>query len=62
LERRRVFAGNDLGLCVNAGFQGIEADDCLAFSGAWASRFLRVGGIQPTPGLMALDTRLTIHR
>ena len=42
-ERRRVFAGNDLGLCVNAGFQGIEADCGLALGRAWACGFLRVG-------------------
>jgi len=44
-ESRRVFAGDDLGLCVDAGFQGIEADCGLALGGAWASRFLRVEAV-----------------
>ena len=36
-ESRGVFAGDDLRLCVNAGFQSIEADSGLALDGAWAS-------------------------
>ena len=36
-ESRGVFAGNDLRLCVDAGFQGIEADSGLALDRAWAS-------------------------
>ena len=41
-EGRGVFAGDDLGLGVDAGFQGIEADCVLALSGGWTSGFLRV--------------------
>jgi len=41
-ESRGVFAGDDLGLSVDAGLEGIEADCGLALSGAWTSRFLRV--------------------
>jgi hypothetical protein len=36
-ESRGVFAGNDLRLSVDAGFQGIEADSGPALDGAWAS-------------------------
>jgi hypothetical protein len=35
-ESRGVFAGDDLGLSVDAGFEGIEADSGPALSGAWA--------------------------
>ena len=41
-ESRGVLAGDDLGLGVNAGFQGIEADCGLALSGAWTSGSLRI--------------------
>jgi hypothetical protein len=41
-EDRGVFAGDDLGLGVDAGFQGIEADCGLTLSGGWTSGFLRV--------------------
>jgi len=41
-ESRGVFAENDLRLCVNAGFQGIEADRGLALDGAWTGGFFRV--------------------
>jgi hypothetical protein len=41
-ESRGVLAGDDLGLGVNAGFQGIEADCGLALSGAWTCGFLRI--------------------
>jgi len=44
-ESRGVFAGDDLGLCVDAGFQGIEADCGLALSGGWTSGFLRVEAV-----------------
>ena len=41
-EGRGVFAGDDLGLGVDAGFQGIEADGGLALDGAWTGGFLRI--------------------
>ncbi|MGA2769174.1 MAG: hypothetical protein ABSG26_00015 [Bryobacteraceae bacterium] len=44
-EGRGIFAGDDLGLGVNAGFQGIEADSGLALDGAGTSRFLGVEAI-----------------
>jgi hypothetical protein len=44
-ESRGVFAGDDLGLGVNAGFQGIEADSGLALDGAWTSGFFRVEAV-----------------
>jgi hypothetical protein len=45
VESRGVFAGDDLGFGVNAGFQGIEADGGPALRGAWAGRFLRIEAI-----------------
>jgi hypothetical protein len=44
-ESRGVFAGDDLGLSVDAGFQGIEADCGLALDGGWTSGFLRVEAV-----------------
>ena len=41
-ELVRIFAGDDLGFGVNAGFQGIEAGRGLALGGAWAGGFLGV--------------------
>jgi hypothetical protein len=37
-----IFAADDLGLSINAGFQGILGRDGLAFRGTGAGRFLRV--------------------
>ena len=39
-ESRGIFAGDDLGLGVNAGLQSIEADSGPALSGAWTCGFL----------------------
>ena len=39
---RGVFAADDGGLSINAGFQGIHADDGLALEGARTGGFLRV--------------------
>ena len=44
-EGRGVFAGDDLGLSVDAGFQGIEADCGLALDGGWTSGVLRVEAV-----------------
>jgi hypothetical protein len=44
-EGRGVFAADDLGFGVNAGFQGIEADDGFAFDGARTGGVLRVEAI-----------------
>ena len=45
IEGMGVFAADDLGLGVNAGFQGIEAGDGLALDGAWAGGFLSVAAV-----------------
>jgi hypothetical protein len=45
-ESRGVFAGDDLGLGINAGFQGIEADSGLALDRAWTWGFLRIESIR----------------
>jgi hypothetical protein len=44
-ESRGVFAGDDLGLSVNAGLEGIEADSGLALGRARTGRFLRIEAI-----------------
>ena len=44
-EGRGIFAGDDLGLSVDAGFEGIEADGGLALCGGWTSRFLSIESI-----------------
>jgi hypothetical protein len=44
-EGRGVFAADDLGFGVNAGFQGIEADDGLALDGSRTCGVLRVEAI-----------------
>jgi hypothetical protein len=42
LKGRGVLAGDDLGLSVNAGFEGIETDSGLALDGARTRGFLRI--------------------
>jgi hypothetical protein len=44
-EGRGIFAGDDLGLCVDAGLEGIEADSGLALWRARAGRFLSIESI-----------------
>ena len=41
-EFRGIFAGDDLGAGVEAGFEGIAAGGGLALGGAWAGGFLGV--------------------
>jgi len=45
IQSRGVFAADDLGFGVNAGFQGIEADSGFALGRARAGGFLRVEAI-----------------
>jgi len=44
-ESRGVFTGDDLGVGINAGFQGIEADCGLALDGAWTGGSSRIGAV-----------------
>jgi hypothetical protein len=41
-EGRWIFAGDDLGLSVNAAFERVETDSSPAREGAWTCRFLRI--------------------
>lgn len=42
LELFGIFAGNDFGSGLDAGFQGVESGDGLALDGAWPGRAKRV--------------------
>jgi hypothetical protein len=41
----RILARNDVGLGIDAGFEGVEARGGLALDGAGAGRFLRIAAV-----------------